>query len=173
MTAVLDALKRGMSTELWGQSFYREAAARTVSEDGRKVFQSLVEEEGRHLDYLRGQYASINQGKAYLSIQEAMALAESVDPTEIFPKAKSANQLIPDDTTDEQALQLAMNFEKKGYDLYAQAAKQAASPEEKAIWDLLAKAEDEHYAYLADTLDYLSSNGKWYFDDQELPFFEG
>ena len=50
MTAATEILKTGMSTELWGQRFYREAVARTESEDGKKIFESLVEEEGRWQD---------------------------------------------------------------------------------------------------------------------------
>ena len=36
MTAATEILKTGMSTELWGQRFYREAVARTESEDGKR-----------------------------------------------------------------------------------------------------------------------------------------
>jgi len=50
MASPTEIVITGMSTELWGQRFYREAAARTESEDGKRVFESLVEEEGRHLD---------------------------------------------------------------------------------------------------------------------------
>ena len=40
----LTALKKGMSTEIWGQRFYQEAVARTESEQGKRVFRSLVAE---------------------------------------------------------------------------------------------------------------------------------
>ena len=100
-------------------------------------------------------------------------MASSVDPTGIFPEAPAAEQLLPVDATDVQALQMAMDFEQRGYKLYDEAAGRSLSPEEKAMWEYLAKAEDRHYAFLQDTHNYLSTNGVWYFDDQELPFFEG
>jgi rubrerythrin len=173
MTDVTAILKKGMSTELWGRRFYEEAVARTESEDGKRVFKSLVEEETRHLDILCGQYAAYSQGQACVSMDEAIAMAESVDATQIFPEAGAAAQLIPADASDEQALQMAMDFEQRGYDLYTQAAADAASDIERELWEFLAKAEDKHFAFLQETLEYLANDGVWYFDDQEFPFFEG
>ena len=173
MDKVFDTLKKGMSTELWGLRFYEQAAARTRAEDGKKVFQSLVREETGHLDILRGQYAAASGNKEWVSLEEAKAMAASVDPTTIFPKASAAEELIPADATDEQALEMAMDFERKGYTLYAEAAEEADSLAEKAVWEYLATAEDQHYAFLQKTHEYLTTNGAWYFDDQELPFFEG
>lgn len=167
----LEIIKRGMRTEIWGQRFYAQAAARTEAEDGKRVFQSLIDEEGKHLDILRGQYAAIARSQEWVSMEEARAMADQADPTAIFPEADAAEELIPAGTTDEQALQMAMDFERRGYDLYQQEAERAPSPQAKAMWDYLAKAEDQHFAFLQKTYEYLSTNGVWYFDDQELPIF--
>ena len=169
----LVALKKGMSTEIWGQRFYEQAVARTKSDAGQRVFRSLVVEEGNHLDILRGQYAAIAGDREWVSLGEAMALAASVDPTDIFPEACAAEQLIPEHATDEQALQLAMDFERRGFHQYVQQAERASSPEERAMWEYLAEAEDRHYAFLDKTHEYLTTDGVWYFDEQEFPFFEG
>jgi rubrerythrin len=173
MSDVLEVLKKGMSTEIWGQRFYQEAVSRTQSEDGKKVFQSLVEEEAKHLDILRGQYASVSGSSKWVSVQEAIKMAGSVKPTDIFPEANSAKNLIPADASDEQSLQLAMDFERRGYEMYHKAAEAATLVEEKAMWVWLAKGEDQHYAFLQETREYLANNGVWYFDEKELPFFEG
>jgi len=173
MSDVLEVLKKGMSTEIWGLRFYKEAVARTQAEDGKKVFQSLVDEEGKHLDVLRGQYATVSGSKKWVSVEEAIKMAASVNPTDIFPEAASAKNLIPADASDEQSLQLAMDFERRGYEMYQKAGEGATSAEEKAIWTWLAKAEDMHFAFLQETREYLANNGVWYFDEKELPFFEG
>jgi rubrerythrin len=167
----LNVLKQGMNTEIWGLRFYRQAVRRTQSQDGKSVWKSLVAEEKKHLDILRGQYAAISGQAKWVSVEQARALADSVDPTNIFPEATSAKTLIPANTTDEQALQLAMDFEQRGYTMYDQEAKAATSPEAKSLWTWLAKAENGHYTYLQKTLDFLTSNGTWYFDDRELPMF--
>jgi rubrerythrin len=168
---VLAVLKQGMGTEIWGMRFYEQAVKRTASADGKKVFESLVVEESKHLDILCAQYAKVSGQKA-VSVAEAQALAASVKPTDVFPEATSANQLIPAGATDEQALKMAMAFEQRGYDVYDQEVKQATAPEAKAMWSYLAKAEDAHYNWLQETLEYLTTNGTWYFDAQEFPNFE-
>jgi hypothetical protein len=66
-----------------------------------------------------------------------------------------------------------LDFERRGYEMYSREAKQASAPAEKAMWEFLAKAEDLHYKFLFDTHEYLATNGAWYFDAQEFPFFEG
>ncbi len=167
----LAVLKQGMNTEFWGMRFYKRAVARTKSEDGKRVFKSLVEEESQHLDVLRGQYAAISGQTKWVSLEEARALADSVDTKDIFPQADQAKTMIPASATDEEALKLALDFEQRGYDMYDRDAKEATSPEEKALWEFLAKAENAHFTYLQKTLDFLSTNGTWYYDDRELPIF--
>ena len=169
----LTVLKQGMSTELWGLRFYEQAAKRTKAEDGKKVFQSLVAEEQKHLEILRGQYASISGKSQWISVVEAMSLAASVNPTDIFPQASSAERLIPKDATDTRALEMAMDFERRGFEFYETEAKKAVSPEARAMWEFLAKAENAHYIFLQETHEYLTTNGTWYFDEKEFPFFEG
>ena len=173
MADVLTVLKQGMSTEIWGLAFYEQAVAHTKAETGKKIFQSLVDEESKHLDYLRGQYAAVSGNKQWVSVEQALVMAATVDPTKIFPNAKAAGELIPAEATDVQALDIALDFERRGYEMYMQAAKGAESLDEKAAWEWLAKAEDKHYAFLDETKSFLVSNGLWFFDERELPFFEG
>jgi rubrerythrin len=173
MTSALDVIKKGMSTEIWGKRFYEQAVARTQAEKGKQVFQSLVAEESKHLDILRGEYAAVSGSEVWVTVAEAVQLADSVDPTHIFPGADQAEQLIPADATDEQALKLAMDFEERGFRMYEEAAADASSEAEKTLWEWLAAAENKHYVFLQETYDYLVNDGVWYFDERELPFFEG
>lgn len=170
---VIEVLKTGMSTELWGMRFYEQAAARTADQAGKAVFQSLVKEEQSHLDIICGQYAAVTAGEGCVSVERAKELADSVDPMTIFPAAGMAEDLIPPEFTDEQALQMAMDFEQRGFDIYTRAEAEAEAGDVKKMWGYLARAEDKHYAFLQETLEYLTTNGVWYFDEQELPFFEG
>jgi len=170
----LGVLKHGMSTEIWGLEFYQQALTRTVDETGRKVFASLVEEEESHLKILRGEYAALSGSKAgWITREEALELAASVDPTTIFPEPQAAEALIPADASDLDVLAIAMDFENKGYTFYQSEAALADSPEAKRMWAQLAKAENNHYTFLQKSHEYLANNGVWFFDENELPFFEG
>jgi hypothetical protein len=62
-------------------------------------------------------------------------MAGSVKPTDIFPEAAQADALIPPNATDSQALQMAKDFERRGYLLYDGEASRAGSAEERAIWE--------------------------------------
>jgi len=169
----LEALKKGMQTELRGMRFYTQAAEHVQDETGKRVLQTLAEEEKKHLEVLRGQYAALTGGQGWLSLAEAREMAASVEDVGIFPEAEEAGELIPADATDEKTLVLAMDFEWSGYELYKKAAEEAETPQEKAIWEFLAKAENDHFSFIQDTYEYLTTDGVWYFDDQEFPFFEG
>jgi rubrerythrin len=168
----LAVLKQGMSTELWGLHFYQQAAKRAKAADGARVFESLIAEEEKHLDILRGEYAVVSGDKEWVTPAQARELAASVSPTTIFPQAAQAEQLIPEGATDERALEMAMDFERRGYNFYDAEAQKATSVEAKLMWRFLAQAEDGHYAFLQKTFEYLRVNGAWYFDEQEFPFFE-
>jgi rubrerythrin len=174
MHKALETLKYGMSTEIWGLRFYQEALTRTQDTTGQEVFRSLIGDEERHLEILRGEYAALS-GKAqtWISREEAVQLADSVDPTAVFPLAAAADKLIPADAGDLAALAMAMDFEKRGYDFYLREAEMADDAEAKRIWSFLAKAENKHYTFIQKTHEYLATNGAWYFDEQEKPFFEG
>lgn len=169
----LSVLKHGMSTEIWGLRFYQQALTRTTDETGRKVFASLVDEEESHLKILRGEYASVSGKSGWISRDEALELAASVDPTMIFPEPEAAGDLIPADASDLDVLAIAMDFENKGYTFYQNEAALADSPEAKKMWAQLAKAENNHYTFLQKSHEYLANNGVWFFDENELPFFEG
>jgi rubrerythrin len=174
MQKALEVLKHGMSTEIWGLRFYKEALARTTDITGQQVFSSLVSDEEKHLEILSGEYAALSgKSKTWISEEEAVRLADSVDPTTIFPVADAAGKLIPANAGDLTALAMAMDFEKRGYEFYQREEAMADNPEAKRIWAHLAAAENKHYTFIQKTHEYLTTNGAWYFDDQEKPFFEG
>lgn len=174
MQKALEAVKTGMSTELWGLRFYQEALSRTLDTTGKEVFGGLVADEEKHLEILRGEYAALSgRGHTWISREEAVELAGSVDPTTIFPSAATTEQLIPANTSDLTALAMAMDFEKRGYEFYQREAGISDNSEAKRIWSYLAMAENKHYTFIQKTHEYLATNGKWYFDEQEKPFFEG
>ena len=84
--------------------------------------------KSKHLDILRGQYAAVTGSRQWVSMEGAKKMAASVDPLDIFPEAdRPPKSLIPADASDEQALQMAMDFEQRGYKIYAEAAAEAAS----------------------------------------------
>ena len=69
--------------------------------------------------------------------------------------------------------QVGMDFERRGYQMYARAAEETDSLEAKTVFNWLAREENKHYAILSKAYDYLESDGLWYFQEEERPIFEG
>jgi hypothetical protein len=76
-------------------------------------------------------------------------------------------------TGDLEALVMAMDFERKGYQNYAAAAKAATDPAVQQVYGYLAAAEEKHYEFLEKHHKCLESNGGWAFFEMERPMFEG
>jgi len=165
----LGLLKEGMRIELQGKRFYQQAAAQTTDPLGRKAFESLIKEEEEHYRILQAEYNALSGDGQWIGLDEAKSSSLTLFPSE----DEAVEDWISPGTNDVEALELAMEFELKGYQMYDQAAEEAEEPTAKSVFRFLADAENAHYAFLQKTHEYLTTQGTWYFDEQEFPFFEG
>ena len=168
----LTALEEGMEVERQGEAFYKEAAEHVQDPMGKAVFQTLAREEVQHLRILQAEYEAIHSNKEWIELDEAKAW-EPTTPLKLFPDKRDAALIIPADASDVDALELAMKFEEKGYNMYVKAGAETDDPKGKELFDFLAKQENMHYAFLQRTHEYLTTEGAWYFDEQEFPMFDG
>ncbi len=167
----LEPLRQGMINEIRGRKFYLEAARRSGDSAGVKMFESLARDETEHLKILQQQYRAVTQEGKWLSLADARAASEPPPDLDLFPD--DAEDLLPEDADDLKALELAMGFEKRGYDLYKAAAAAAEDLTAKAMYEFLVQEEGRHYELLQNTYHYLKDKGLWYFQDEEKPMFEG
>ncbi len=169
----LSILRQAMGSELEGRALYLQAIERTEDELGQRMFRSLAQDEEEHLQILQVEYAAITGTGQWLDLEAAQK--EELDPSlHLFPQEEEAiERLIPEDTSDLDALKIAMDFERRGYRLYEKAATETSDPTAQAIFRFLVKEESRHFALLDNARDYLANQGIWYFDDLEKPFFEG
>jgi len=113
----LSALRQAMGNELEGQALYLEAVERTENELGQRMFRSLAQDEEEHLQILQVQYGAITETGQWLDLEAAKE--EKPDPSlRLFPEEEEAiERLIPEDASDLDALEIAMDFERRGYRL--------------------------------------------------------
>jgi rubrerythrin len=168
----LTALEKAMEIERQGKAFYEEAAEHIQDPMGKAVFQTLAREEVEHVRLLHAEYETISNEKEWMELDEAR-VCEVRTPLKVFPDKRDAALTIPAEATDVDALELAMKFEEEGYNMYAKAGEETDDPKGKKVFDFLAKQENSHYAFLQKTYDYLTTEGAWYFDEQEFPMFDG
>jgi len=173
-TPALQALHQGIQTELQGLTFYRKAAERSRDPKGQEVFRSLMRDEEMHLRLLQVQYgALVGQGR-WLEMEQARELEPGREVFTLFPQEDEALAvLLPAEGDDLQALKLALDFEHRGYQMYRRQAGETGDPAGRALYEFLAAQEQKHYNFIHRALEYLQTQGAWFYDERELPFFEG
>ncbi len=177
-------LKSAMLNEWDGLHFYTRAARQLSDAKGKKMIETLITDERVHVGVIAAQYDSINAGKGWLALADAkkecrlpdVAKKFGVKPGEtceglerIFPSGAKATKVLRSIKTDTEALRLALDFEKKGYQAYKNAAAGLDDAAGKEALNWLAGEEDEHYKLLDSAIEYLDSNGLWWDREYMVP----
>ena len=170
----LQALHQGIQIELQGLTFYRKAAELTADLKGRETLSSLAHEEVGHLHLLQVQYGSLTSRGQWLDMERARELEPGREVETLFPQADDTlARLLPAQADDVRALEIALDFERGGYQMYQRLAQATDDPAGRAMYEFLGQQEQKHYDFIHRALEYLKTQGAWYFDEQEKPFFEG
>lgn len=173
-------LRRGMSLERNGYRFYSLAAERASDVRGQRTFLDLATQEVDHLHLLLAEYRALDQGRGWLSHEDAMAVEldldaanpdlpgdEPPDPPRVFTPGREVSL-----EGDIAALEFAMQAELMSVELYAQGGALTEDANAREAYAFLQRQEEAHYRLLQNTLDYLTANETWW-DSEELPFFTG
>jgi len=172
-TAALSALREAVHIELDGKAMYLQAAELTRDELGKSMFRSFAREEDQHIHILQVQFAEVSESGDWIDLEAARNAPR--DPGLIlFPQEEGeVKQIVPEGTTDLEALKIAMDFEQRAVRLYEEAAADSANPTSQSFYRGLAEWEGTHYRILDNSYDYLAHKGEWYFQELEMPMYEG
>lgn len=181
----VQALKRAAVTEWHGYRFYTTAADHAQDRRARDFFLGLAKDETEHMHIILAELEALKAGRGWLTYEEAVATPVDFDITGpnpfpeaaegmemLFPPVKEVNGVVDQVATDVAALELALQFEQRGYEMYTRQAESAEDPKAREAYEVLAKEENRHYTWIQGTLDYLTDNQTWW-DAEEMPFFEG
>jgi len=146
-------IARKMETD--AVAFYKEAAEKTSHPVGKKMFLSIMEDEIKHTKMIE----AVLKG---MDISEASA--EPMDRVlTIFEEMKpELERQLTATSDDKEALKIAMDMEKKGFDFYQQSEAEATDEKTKALFKKLARDEDQHYRIFANTYNFLNDSGNWF-----------
>lgn len=151
----MDALDIAMKMETDAVSFYTEAARKTKHPVGKRMFQTITEDEKRHLEMISQIIKGMNVTHRDVSPMQNVKTVFETMKGEMMQKVEA--------TTDElEAFKIAMQMEKEGKEFYVKNASLAKSDKEKTLLKRLAAEEEEHYALFANTYHYLSDTGNWF-----------
>jgi len=151
----MNAIDVAIKMETDAIKFYSDAAKITAYPAGKKMFETIAEDEKRHLEIV----TKLIEG---LDIH-----MEDVHPLQ---KIKTIFEEMKDDmmdkvaaTSDElEAFKIAMKMEKEGLDFYSKLADEAETEKEKMLFKKLIKEEQQHYNIFANTYDFLNDTGNWF-----------
>jgi rubrerythrin len=161
----VDILKQALLIEKKGNAFYRQVASTARHPEVQQFFETMAEEEVRHIEILSDQYKAYHEKRQFapLNYDEA-AGARAVD--KVLTKDLVAAMQAAD--FESAAVSAAVAMEKNAIKLYGNRAAEASDPEEKALYEWLAQWEKSHLRFLADLESELTQ--KVWFDQNFWPY---
>jgi rubrerythrin len=151
----MNAAEIARSMETDAVDFYTEAAEKTSHPIGKRMFLSIAEDEKRHIAMIE------------VLLKGLDITYDSIDPMEkvksVFAEHKDEMQeRLAATGDDKEALKIAMEMEKKGYDFYVKAASEATDGKSKALFERLVLEEQKHYKIFSNTYAFLDDTGNWF-----------
>ena len=165
----LDILEKAIAFEEEGMAFFQDRAAHAPSALERNLFKSLAKDEAGHKAYLIGLRDDLLKEQSVEALPEVEE-DHVLNVRAIFEAALDAAGDPYDYQPEElEILKGAMNVERRGYAMYSGAAAEVASPRAKELFSHLAAEEQNHFALLKNTYDYLADpEGFTSFDESPL-----
>jgi rubrerythrin len=161
----MNVLEVAKKMELDSIKFYTEAAAKTKSLVGKKMFETVIEDETRHLDMvvrmINGMHFTVKDASP---MKRVKTVFESLKD-HMMKKVEASKD-------DMEAFKIAMQMEKEGESFYQEALAAAKTDKEKNLFQRLIEEEREHYVIFSNTYFYLTNTGSW-FMWEELSIVEG
>lgn len=155
----MNAIEIAKKMETDAIRFYTEAAKKTAYPAGKKMFETVIQDEKRHLEI-------VNRLLQGLDIR-----MEDIHPIKniktVFETMKDEMMKKVEATTDElEAFKIAMQMEKEGVEFYKKLLSDAKTEKEKTLFQKLIMEEEEHYAIFGNTFNFLQDTGNWFMWDE-------
>lgn len=159
----IEVLKIAILMEKRGKAFYENVAAQTQSEDVKKIFTMMAEEEQTHVEFLSKQFASYNKNLKFdkIELHADTGVVNEILSGEIRKQISAAG-------FEAAAISAAIDMETKAIEVYTKQAKEATDPNEKELFAWLADWEKGHHKVLHELNEQLKED-IWY-DNHFWPF---
>lgn len=173
--AELESLKTAIQTENDGRAFYQDATQRAANPLAKTVFETLADEELVHIETIKAFYDSLKETGSCPELEGFLEdrTKPQVRLENVFQKAhQRIDQEVKADAESLEAYKMAMELEQRAYDMYRQLLTDTDDEMARKLYQFMLEQENEHYAFLKETYDYLENPGDW-FVKEERPHFEG
>jgi rubrerythrin len=143
-TAVRDALELTLAIERLGYTFYTNASRKTKNESGKTMFRRLAAEESEHLRQLQQEHKTLLEENDWLKREPARLPVSRKIAQEIFPQRELLKFQVNDDMTEAEALNLAVDLERRSHQFFEAFARQLEDPSGRKAFMEFARAEESH-----------------------------
>lgn len=151
----MDALEMAVKMETDAIRFYTEAAKKTKYPAGKKMFETISQDEKRHLNMISRIIKGLQVTVKDVSPMKNMKTVFESMKKEMMQKAAA--------TTDElEAFKIAMQMEKEGVEFYKKTLAKAKKEKEKALLERLIVEEQQHYAIFSNSYQFMANTGSWF-----------
>ncbi len=166
-----EALQTAIQMEIDGKEYYLKASQKSNNELGKKLLQSLADEEDTHQKKFTEIYNAIRDKKAWpaTDFQPGRGKRLRTVFAQALERTGSNAQTL---ATELDAVQTAMSMENKTFDFYNGRSKEASCDAEREFYHALAAQERTHHKVLLDYYEYLKDPAGW-FVQKEHPSLEG
>ncbi|WP_048147825.1 ferritin family protein [Palaeococcus ferrophilus] len=144
----LEALALALEVEKAELRFYIELAKKTKDERAKRMFLFLAGEEAEHWDIFEEKFAEKLVDKCELPAVNTEMLEE------LSPKYSG-------ELSEVDAVKIGMEQEKRTWEFYEKAAKEAEHESIRRTFEELAKVEKAHYELLKAQYDSIMKTGIW------------
>lgn len=154
------AIKSALAFENRIRDLYIEAVAGTEDPAGKKIFQTLADDEQHHVDYLESRLDEWRQ-RGQITIEKLESMVP--DKAAIKKEADALQSTIGEDARGlkQQMLSRALEMEIETSRFYRELVDQV-SDDHQAMFTRFLEIEDNHIEAVQFELDHLGNTGFWY-----------
>lgn len=157
MNEYLEALKTALDFEIRGARFYLDTARKVKDESGKNILIRLALDELDHYEILLKQRESLEKEGKWGSVEVKKSVIEKLLP-KIERKQTGKGEY---HISELDALEMALEQEKKSRDYYDEQAKKVESREAKEMFLRLRDMEEAHYTLIQAEIDHIRGYGFW------------
>lgn len=158
-------IAEALELEEQGREMYEQAYLKVKDPFARKALEFLIKEEERHKDkILRFNEHLFGRGEFDLERECAVTISEDLKKLIEEHVTSEAREKIEDARTDIDVYEIALDFEKRGYDFYKSAGENETDERIKRFMKFLEEEEVKHYELIQETIRYLKETD-YYFED--------
>jgi rubrerythrin len=171
METKIKAITAALENELHERDFYLSHSKKTDNPVGKAMFLQIAADEDEHYRRLQCIHKELSLKGTWPDTVSTGAGSSNI--LEAFHNIAALAKETPLATRDDiDALNIAIQFEEKGYGFYTALSNDAESPSERDFFKLLASVEWEHFLSLKETMQFYESPADW-FAEHEKSQLEG